>query len=75
MSHDSRWRRIEDIYHAALERDEAERPAFLKAACGDDDMLRREVESLLAEGTGEELSHGTRLGAGSARDGRLGGPF
>ena len=45
MSHDSRWRRIEDIYHAALERDESERPAFLKAACGDDDMLRREVES------------------------------
>jgi len=43
-----RWREIERLYHAALERAAAERPAFLSEACGRDEELRREVESLLA---------------------------
>ncbi len=43
-----RWRQIEDLYHAALEREESERPAFLEQACGGDEALRREVESLLS---------------------------
>ena len=43
-----RWRRIERIYHAAREREPSEREPFLQAACGDDDSLRKEVESLLA---------------------------
>ena len=42
-----RWRLLEEIYHAALMRPAAERGAFLAAACADDEMLRREVESLL----------------------------
>ena len=42
------WRRVEDLCHRALELDESERSAFLQAACGSDDELRREVESLLA---------------------------
>lgn len=40
--------KIEEIYHAALEKSLAERDQFLKQTCGDDDELRREVESLLA---------------------------
>jgi serine/threonine protein kinase/Tol biopolymer transport system component len=43
-----RWQRIEELYHAALERAESQRPAFLEQACGGDEGLRREVESLLS---------------------------
>ncbi len=39
---------VERLYHSALERPESERPAFLEAACGGHEALRREVESLLA---------------------------
>jgi len=42
-----RWQQIERLYHAALEREAGERSAFLAAACGGDEALRREVESLL----------------------------
>ena len=45
-----RWRRVEEIYNAALQRDKQERPAFVAAACGADVELQREVESLLAYG-------------------------
>jgi serine/threonine protein kinase/tetratricopeptide (TPR) repeat protein len=43
-----RWRRVIDLFHdaAAVPRDS--RAAWLEAACGGDDELRREVESLLA---------------------------
>ena len=44
-----RWQKVEQIYHAALEREEGQRATFLKEACGGDDSLRREVESLLAQ--------------------------
>ncbi|HXR35826.1 MAG TPA: serine/threonine-protein kinase, partial [Candidatus Binataceae bacterium] len=51
-----RWRRIEALYHSALERDPPARAAFLDGACGNDNELRREVESLLAEApTGQGL--------------------
>jgi eukaryotic-like serine/threonine-protein kinase len=43
-----RWRRIERLYHAAAEKEEARRAEFLREACGEDEELRREVESLLA---------------------------
>jgi serine/threonine protein kinase len=43
-----RWRRIQDLCHAALERDAPQRDGFLAAACEGDDDLRREVESFLA---------------------------
>jgi eukaryotic-like serine/threonine-protein kinase len=43
-----RWNRIEEIFHAALERPLPERDAYLVHACGDDRTLRSEVESLLA---------------------------
>src|SRR5262245_1261889 len=43
-----RWQQIESLYYAALERDAAQRAAFLYEACAGDGELRREVESLLA---------------------------
>lgn len=42
-----RWTRIEQLCQAALERDAKEQAAFLASACGSDQELRREVESLL----------------------------
>ena len=44
-----RWRRVEELYHAALTRGESDRPAFLASACAGDEALRREVEALLAQ--------------------------
>jgi serine/threonine protein kinase len=44
-----RWRRVEEVYHAALTRGESERMAFVASACADDESLRLEVESLLAQ--------------------------
>jgi eukaryotic-like serine/threonine-protein kinase len=49
---DERWQRIKALFQAAVERPAAERTAFLSAAAGDDEALRREVESLLASDTG-----------------------
>ncbi|MFL6334767.1 MAG: protein kinase domain-containing protein [Pyrinomonadaceae bacterium] len=43
-----RWRRIEELLGAALERDDGERAAFVERACAGEVGLRREVESLLA---------------------------
>ena len=42
------WRRVEELCQQALELDEARRTEFLQSACGSDDGLRYEVESLLA---------------------------
>ncbi|MGA7286595.1 MAG: serine/threonine-protein kinase, partial [Terriglobales bacterium] len=43
-----RARRLEQLYHSALEHPEAERATFLTAECGPDSALRQELESLLA---------------------------
>jgi serine/threonine-protein kinase len=56
---DDRWRRIEELCHDALERDAGDRAAFVREACGDDELLRREVESLLVNAS---LSKDSRLG-------------
>src|SRR5687767_5690653 len=45
---DQRWRRIEQICHDALERVPDQRAGFVREACADDELLRVEVESLLA---------------------------
>jgi serine/threonine protein kinase len=44
-----RWRRVTELFHAALEREPEERQAFLDAACGEDAGLRRQIELLLAK--------------------------
>ena len=43
-----RWAKIDQLLDDAMELPLAERSAFLNQACGKDDELRREVESLLA---------------------------
>jgi len=43
-----RWREIENLYHTACELEPERRRAYLERACGTDESLRREVESLLA---------------------------
>jgi hypothetical protein len=62
LSAANRWRRVEELYHEALERDAAERVAFLSMACGRDTALRQEVESLLLnESKGEGFLPGAAL--------------
>jgi hypothetical protein len=51
-----RWATVKRIHQAALERDAGQRAVFLDAACGEDETLRCEVESLLAyEGAAESF--------------------
>jgi len=45
-----RWRRVEGLFHAALEREPEARQAFLEVACGGDTDLRRQADLLLAKG-------------------------
>ncbi|MGC2822298.1 MAG: serine/threonine-protein kinase [Candidatus Sulfotelmatobacter sp.] len=42
-----RWQDVERIYHSALQCDGSQRSLFLEKACGEDQSLRVEVESLL----------------------------
>jgi len=41
------WARLERLFYAAIDLDPAQRSAFLDERCGNDVMLRRELESLL----------------------------
>ena len=43
-----RWKKVEELYHAALVLDEIQRDRFLVESCHGDEELRREVESLLS---------------------------
>ena len=47
MDHE-RWKRIEEIFHEALDQDAAARATFLHEACNGDESLRLEVEALIA---------------------------
>src|SRR5262245_54606735 len=53
-----RWKEIDRVFAAALDRDPAERTAFLADACGDDEELRKEVESLIAHVVTDYLAVG-----------------
>src|SRR5262252_9074659 len=48
MKPPDRLAKIEDLFHAALEREPAERAAFLAEACADDQSLLDAVNDLLA---------------------------
>ena len=61
-----RWRRVEALCQAALERPAAERDAFLRSACSDDG-LRGEVEMLLARESAAGRFLETGLGGAAAR--------
>jgi len=43
-----KWDQVKELFTLALERDPEERSGFLRQACGDDDSLRTEIESLLS---------------------------
>ena len=43
------WRKVEDIFHAALERTSAVRKIYVDESCGEDRELRQQVEILLAQ--------------------------
>lgn len=43
----SHWQQVEDLFHAALPLGDEERAAYLAQVCSDNDLLRREVESLV----------------------------
>jgi eukaryotic-like serine/threonine-protein kinase len=43
-----RWKRVDDLMQAALQRPSARRAAFLRQSCAGDESLEREVLSLLA---------------------------
>src|SRR5687768_18440840 len=63
-----RWNRIEEVLQAALDLEPERRAAFLDEACGEDDELRREVESLLAHESDEALSKHPAIAAFQFRD-------
>src|SRR4051794_19717771 len=47
MPHDN-WERVREIFHSALSCEPEERQSFVNEACGKDESLRAEVESLLS---------------------------
>jgi serine/threonine-protein kinase len=47
MESAAQWRRIEELFHAALDLEPPERSAFLERECGSDPELRKRVEALL----------------------------
>ena len=44
---------MKQLFEAAVDRDPEDRPAFLAQACGDDDEVIQEIESLLAVHEGD----------------------
>ncbi len=58
-----RWERIQGLFHAAADLDEAQRRAFLDEQCAGDDDLAAEVLSLLEE----DARHDSLLDRGIAR--------
>jgi non-specific serine/threonine protein kinase/serine/threonine-protein kinase len=71
------WRRVKEVYEAALERPPAERAWFLRERCGSDGELLREVESLVAahDEAGGFLETPAALPEEPARVGRRFGPY
>ncbi|HEY1307726.1 MAG TPA: hypothetical protein VGF24_29445 [Vicinamibacterales bacterium] len=49
------WARLKEVFEGARLLAADARPAFVAAACGDDEALRREVEALLAS---HDRTHG-----------------
>ena len=48
MNEVNHWQRVKNLFHAAVDLPMAEREVFLSDACGADNDLRSEVESLIA---------------------------
>jgi Tol biopolymer transport system component len=58
MTTPQRWQEIDRLFAVAIEREPAQRAAFLDEACAGDEVLRKEVESLLANDLPESLVGG-----------------
>jgi hypothetical protein len=52
------WRRVKEVCQRALEADESRRSEFLERCCGDDQVLRREVEAFKLGSPVETLGWG-----------------
>src|SRR5262245_23645371 len=63
-----RWQRVNELFHAALEREGAARDTFLRESCGPDDALYREVASLIAADSATPAVPLERLGERAAAD-------
>jgi serine/threonine protein kinase len=61
-----RRRRVEDLCDAALNHAPEERSAFVAAACGSDEALRRDVDALLAHAQTAERFLATPIDAVAA---------
>ncbi|MBE0656085.1 MAG: serine/threonine-protein kinase [Bryobacteraceae bacterium] len=57
-----RWRKVEELYHSALELDGSARDAFLQESCRDDEELLHEVQSLLEQTESGLLNRPLQLG-------------
>jgi len=69
---DGRWPRVKALFEAAVERPADARTAFLAAEAGDDEALRRDVESLLAaDAAGGSFLDRLPVASGAGPDGPL----
>src|SRR5437899_10661960 len=50
-----RWQAIEELYHSASDLPDGQRNSFLQEACGEDQSLLYEVESLLRHGSRSQI--------------------
>ncbi len=63
-----RWQRLDDLFHAALEREGAAREAFLRGACAGDELLYAEIVSLIAADSASPAVPLERIGEHAAAD-------
>ncbi|MBV8071771.1 MAG: serine/threonine-protein kinase [Acidobacteriaceae bacterium] len=85
MPPEDRKRKLQDICNAALQSHPGERAEFVRRACGEDDSLRSEVETLLGSASGlgsflekpaiAVLADGMATDAGRLLIGRALGPY
>ncbi len=68
------WSRIKELFGSAIELDPKERGAYLRGACGPDEALRAELESLLASYEAQKTAPGRPI-ADHGYDGRRIGPY
>ena len=47
MMNPERWQKVEELYHAALEREKDQRDSFLAEACDSDPDLLAQVQKLI----------------------------
>jgi Tol biopolymer transport system component len=63
MADQSQWTLLERVFHGALALDAGQRPEYIRDQCGDDEELRRRLDSLLGQDSGSASTE--RWGASS----------